>query len=175
MLLYRSFNLNWPRSQSSQTLRDLKEARKEAIAITVFLALIAVLAALVFMNPPSSRSARIHHPRPTSLHTPLSSVIKKACTKTLYSSLCFTTLSSIPPSNTTVTFHHVLEFAINQTKEHVLDTQVASVAHFENQELNAQQQNALRDCMEMLDQTTYELEQAIDALSRSTFIPSDVI
>ncbi|XP_071911285.1 pectinesterase-like [Coffea arabica] len=158
-----------------QTLRDLKEARKEAIAITVFLALIAVLAALVFMNPPSSRSARIHHPRPTSLQTPLSSVIKKACTKTLYSSLCFTTLSSIPPSNATVTFHHVLEFAINQTKEHVLNTQVASVAHFENQELNAQQQNALRDCMEMLDQTTYELEQATDDLhkfpSKRGYIP----
>lgn len=38
------------------------------------------------------------------------------------------------------------------------------VAHFTNQDLNTQEKNALQDCMEMLDQTLYELEQAMDEL-----------
>ncbi|KAL3535479.1 hypothetical protein ACH5RR_003940 [Cinchona calisaya] len=153
--------------KKSQNFKNLKGAQKEVIIIIVFLTLLAVLAASFFKNSSSSRNARNqHHPTPLNTHSPRNSVIKKACTNTLYSSLCFTTLSSIPPSNTTVNFHHVLEFAINQTKMHVLNTQVASVAHFENQELSSQQQNALRDCMEMLDQTTYELEQAIEDLHK---------
>ncbi|KAK2992568.1 hypothetical protein RJ640_009178 [Escallonia rubra] len=105
------------------------------------------------------------------------SIIKNACTNTFYPSLCHATLSSsVNPAtskNTSVapTYHHVLEFSINQTMSNVASAGLNILGYYSIQDLNPQENNALDDCMEMLDQTLYELGQAIDDLH--TLFPSD--
>lgn len=75
----------------------------------------------------------------------------------------------MPLTNINFSYHRILEFAINRTLDHVKTTRIGIRAHFTDQELNTQEKNALRDCMEMLDQTLYELEQASDQLGSVLF------
>ncbi|CAI9097376.1 OLC1v1033779C1 [Oldenlandia corymbosa var. corymbosa] len=155
-------------SESLQFWKNMNGAQKMVMITMAVLTLIAVLAAAILNNPASSSSSSFAEEDSRNHH--LNSVIKKACANTLYTSLCFTTLSSIPSpvssdnNQTVLSFHYILEFAINQTKKHVLETQVSSISRFQNQSWSSQQQNAIKDCMEMLDQTQYELEQAIENL-----------
>ncbi|KAK3013609.1 hypothetical protein RJ639_009312 [Escallonia herrerae] len=106
------------------------------------------------------------------------SIVKNACTNTFYPSLCHATLSSsVNPAtskNTSVTptYHHVLEFSINQTMSNVASARVNILGCYSIQDLNPQENNALDDCMEMLDQTLYEHGQAIDDLH--TLFPSNL-
>lgn len=136
---------------NSGFLINLEGSRKGAITMLVFLFLIGVLLALLFKNLSSSS---------------LNPIIKEACTKTLYSSLCFDSISSVPISKNPLTFHGFLEFLINQTKNSVEITRTYIMVQFENQDSTSQVKNAHRDCIEILDQTLYELGQAIDHLHK---------
>ncbi|KAI3906034.1 hypothetical protein MKW92_041989 [Papaver armeniacum] len=68
--------------------------------------------------------------------------INETCTRTLYQSLCFTSFSSFPSSIRITSLERFLEFSINEIVK----------------------SNALNDCIEMLDQTLYELEQVSNGL-----------
>ncbi|GAB2291581.1 hypothetical protein Dimus_025835 [Dionaea muscipula] len=100
----------------------------------------------------------------SSLHP----LIRTACTNSPHPSLCFAGISSLPvPASNTKNHsfpHHVIEVAINHVRELVKDAQVNVTRFFALQELSQQETNALNDCMDMLDQTLYELEQALDDL-----------
>lgn len=94
-------------------------------------------------------------PRPT---------VKKACIATLYPSLCFTVLASVPSSDNFTTFHHFLEKTINQTLKYVASTHQNITGLSTRLVLNLQETNALKDCLEMLEQTLYELREAFEDL-----------
>ncbi|KAG8376269.1 hypothetical protein BUALT_Bualt09G0045700 [Buddleja alternifolia] len=155
--------------ESIHTIKKLStKTQKKIIQIILILPLAAILLSLFsaillspFLNNPSSSShSTNHHNQPPLTPPSLNSFTKKACSQTLYSSLCHSTLSTTTTNN----FTNILEFVINRTAKHVSGTRNSVVSHFTNQDLNTQEQNALQDCMEMLDQTLYELQQAIHEL-----------
>ncbi|KAM1605753.1 hypothetical protein PS2_026453 [Malus domestica] len=82
----------------------------------------------------------------------------------LHPSLCSSAHASAPFHNHFTAFHHFLETNINRTAASIGTTQQSIRALLRLQELYVQERNALRDCLEMLDQTLYELGQAIDNL-----------
>ncbi|KAL2250991.1 pectinesterase-like [Sesamum indicum] len=145
--------------------KKLSKTHRKLIVLIVLLPLAAVLVSLLLKNSTSSSHSRNHLPPLTpSLAFPLHSFIKKACPETLYSSLCRSTLSTLPKSKNFTSFLKILEFTINRTASHVKGARYSIVAHFTKQDLNLHEKNALRDCMEMLDQTLYELQQATNEL-----------
>ncbi|KAL0410374.1 UNVERIFIED_CONTAM: Pectinesterase 1 [Sesamum latifolium] len=144
--------------------KKLTKTHRKLIMLIVLLPFAAVLVSLLLKNSTSSSHSRNHLPLTPSLAFPLHVFIKKACPETLYSSLCRSTLSTMPKSKNFTSFVKILEFTINQTASHVKGARDSIVAHFTNQDLNLHEKNALRDCMEMLDQTLYELQQATNEL-----------
>ncbi|KAL2534422.1 Pectinesterase 2 [Abeliophyllum distichum] len=155
--------------KNSQFFRKLTKNQRKTIIIVVYLPLASLLIALLFKNPlstSSSSSSRIDH-QPLIQSPPLIGLhpfIKKACATTLYPSLCLSSLASIHASKNATSFHRILEMAINRTVGHVKSTRRDILAHFRHQDLKLQEKNALKDCMEMLDQTLYELAQAVEDL-----------
>ncbi|KAK4415781.1 Pectinesterase 1 [Sesamum alatum] len=154
--------------KNSKFSKKLTKTQRKLIILIVLLPLAAVLVSLLLKNSTSSSHSRNRRPPlPPPPAFPLHSFIKKACPETLYSSLCRSTLSTMPNSNNLTSFLKILEFTINRTASHVKVARSSIVAHFTNQDLNLHEKNALRDCMEMLDQTLYELEEATEELSSS--------
>ncbi|KAL3642871.1 hypothetical protein CASFOL_013686 [Castilleja foliolosa] len=136
---------------------SMKPTQKhKPLLMLITLAAIIILSSILLNNSPPSTN-QTHHP--------FNSFLKKTCAHTLYSSLCHSTLSSTPNLTSTTTFLHILRFTINRTADHVKLTQIGIRAHFTAQFLNNHEKNALKDCIEMLDQTVYELQQAIDQLN----------
>ncbi|KAK9275117.1 hypothetical protein L1049_022376 [Liquidambar formosana] len=151
---------------SPEPAKNLTRTRQKTIILIVFVTLLTMLLASHLQEYSSSSHEREKILLAHSVTPPLRPfpIIKNACTNTLYPSLCFTTLSSIPATNNPITFHHILEVSINQTVASVTYTRLDIMGLCSRQHLNSQEQNALNDCIEMLDQTLYELGQAIDDL-----------
>ncbi|KAL6274337.1 hypothetical protein ACE6H2_025029 [Prunus campanulata] len=112
-----------------------------------------LMASFFFFHLGFSFSHQIPHP-----------TIKNACTTLLHPSLCFTALASVKTHDHFTAFHHLLEANINQTVESVESTRQSIKGLLKLQDLYLQERNALKDCLEMLDQTLYELGQAVDDL-----------
>ncbi|KAH0970855.1 hypothetical protein GBA52_023011 [Prunus armeniaca] len=111
------------------------------------------MASFFFFHLGFSFSHQIPHP-----------TIKNACTTLLHPSLCFTALASVKTHDHFTAFHHLLEANINQTVASVESTRQSIKGLLKLQDLYLQERNALKDCLEMLDQTLYELGQAVDDL-----------
>ncbi|KAI3927437.1 hypothetical protein MKW92_044427 [Papaver armeniacum] len=126
------------------------------IILTITLTIAVPLAVLSFVrNPfPDIRNPTIPSP-------PLIIIINETCTRTLYPSLCFTSFSSFPPSIKITSPERLLEFSINGTVKSVQESRT-KISLLVNG--NQQEKNALNDCIEMLDQTLYELEQVSNGL-----------
>ncbi|KAK9697377.1 hypothetical protein RND81_08G034100 [Saponaria officinalis] len=101
--------------------------------------------------------------KPPSSTTP---AIKTACSNTLYPSLCLTTLS--PYSQTPTTPHRLLQASIERTIDFVSITQSKIVTYFAQKRLSSQETNAFNDCIDLLDQTLFELRQALGEIRFST-------
>ncbi|KAH6817267.1 hypothetical protein C2S51_000870 [Perilla frutescens var. frutescens] len=129
-----------------------KKLSKTQMRIIISLTISAFLASLII----NSSQDLFPHSRNHTL-----SFINKACSQTLYSSLCRSTLSA----TTSTIFLVILDFAIDQTLNYVKAGRITTVDHFIDQDLNARERNSLQDCMELLDQTLYELESAMDELA----------
>lgn len=110
-----------------------------------------------------TRGRTLGHPG-NPLSQPPGPTINKACTTALYPSLCFTVLASVPSPENVTTFHHFLEKMINQTVKDVASTQQNITDVSTRRVLNMQETNALKDCLEMFEQTLYELREAIEDL-----------
>ncbi|CAK9159253.1 unnamed protein product [Ilex paraguariensis] len=158
---------------SSQPSKNLTRNRATTIILSAFLTVTALLLASLLSDDSSfsTDSTRDNHPLIPSSAPPLHPIIKKSCTNTLHPSLCFITLSTIPDSNNATTFHQILEIAINQTMKQVVSTRLDILNNLPSQDFGSLEKNALDDCVEMLDQTIYELGQAIDDLRA---LPSSV-
>ncbi|KAI3853891.1 hypothetical protein MKW98_005514 [Papaver atlanticum] len=126
------------------------------IILTITLTIGAPLAVLSFVRNPFPD---IHNP--TIQSPPLIIIINETCTRTLYPSLCFTSFSSFPSSIRITSPERLLEFSINGTVKSVQDSRT-KISLLVNG--NQQEKNALNDCIEMLDQTLYELEQVSNGL-----------
>lgn len=172
---------NCSRTPSSSPFCSLTEPLKKSLprlTIFIFLAFSLLLLAsfIIKLSKPASSHARKPDQYPSfvlpSPSPPLRSVIKKTCASTLYPSLCFKILSSFPPTSKNPsnnnTFHHILEFSINQTMRHVTSTRSKILDRLSSRSLNSQENNAVDDCMEMLDQTLYELRGALVELHSLT-------
>lgn len=141
------------------------------ITLTTALLLASILKDTSSSPPPPSSTLSDNPPlipsppqQPLHHHHPF---IKKACTNTHYPSLCFSTVSSFPATETSFTFHRILEFSVNQTAKQVETTRFNLLLNFSTQDLTSSQNIALEDCIEMLDQTLYELGLAVEDLRRT--------
>lgn len=133
---------------STRTLQQ-----RNTLLIFIFLTLITTLFVSFLPINSSNSSSSLHHP--LEIHP----TIKNACSNTLYPSFCFTSLSSVSKKN--ITLHHILEITVNRTLRHVKNTRLIFLNKFvKKQDLSLQEKNAALDCLEMLDQTLYELRQA---------------
>ncbi|KAL1808946.1 hypothetical protein ACET3Z_025936 [Daucus carota] len=131
--------------------------QRNTLLIFIFLTLITTLLASFLPLNSSNPSSPLDHPLNTH------PTIHNACINTLYPSLCFTSLSSV--SNPNITLHHILEITVNQTLRQVKNARLVFLIRFvRNQDLSLREQNGVHDCLEMLDQTLYELRQATDDL-----------
>ncbi|KAK6944685.1 Pectinesterase, catalytic [Dillenia turbinata] len=166
----RSINVENPR----ETSKNLSRILKKIIPLVVFLTISTVLFASFLgtcsslrggspsINHTSSSSSSSSFPKQGVVQHP---IIKNACGNTLYPSLCYSTLSSMPSAKNATTFHRILDIALN----HSLFSALTSQSHINTllgsyQDLSLMQKNALMDCSEMLDQTLYELGEAIGVL-----------
>ncbi|KAK9071185.1 hypothetical protein SSX86_009753 [Deinandra increscens subsp. villosa] len=120
-------------------------------------ALLLLLSPFLFHHP--------HHPPPPPPPPPPPHpLIKTTCTTTLYPSLCLHTLSSLP-----LNFHHennynnqtklqnILQFAIQKTINRAVKSRSRTAALT----LTVQEVNWVTNCIELLDQTIYELQESI--------------
>nr|DAD49116.1 TPA_asm: hypothetical protein HUJ06_019053 [Nelumbo nucifera] len=129
--------------------------REKTIPLIVFIVLVTLFFAAFVRELPRRHKGLTASAIPSS-HP----VLKNTCAKTLYPSLCFSTLSSIPSSKNATHPRHILVIAINLTFNSVNISQTHIMGLLTRQDLNPQERNALQDCLEMLDQTQYELQQA---------------
>ncbi|KAJ0881987.1 putative pectinesterase [Helianthus annuus] len=100
-----------------------------------------------------------HYPPPQPQPPPLTvgPFIKNTCTNTLYPSLCFHTLSSIPlhhVHDNVTRLHHVLRCAIQKTLIRATKCRSRIAALTLNLQL-------VTNCIDLLDQTIYELEESM--------------
>ncbi|KAF8406824.1 hypothetical protein HHK36_005945 [Tetracentron sinense] len=150
------------KNSTDETSKNSTRTLQKTMLLIVFLSLSTLLVA-AFLKELCPRHGRDHPMTPPLTLSP-HPVIKNACTNTLYPSLCFTTLSSSPASMKATKPQQILEIAINRTVKSVLSSRLEIISLFTSQDLKAQAKNALKDCVEMLDQTLYELGQAVDDL-----------
>ncbi|WCJ42857.1 Plant invertase/pectin methylesterase inhibitor superfamily [Euphorbia peplus] len=147
-------------NNSSSSSSSSSKTSQKSCALGIFITLITLLLSsfLIIIFSHNSKPPEQHQvsAADSSLHT----VLKTVCKRTLYPSLCLTTLSS---TNST-SIPRILEsaMAVSQTSVAKVRTQVQ--VFLASHSLISQEKIALRDCLEMLDQTLDELGQARDDL-----------
>ncbi|KAI3789933.1 hypothetical protein L2E82_02740 [Cichorium intybus] len=157
--------------ESSSSFGFKKSSRSSSsssllLTTVIPVALLILLSSFLFSNsthhPHSSIPPPLTFQRPPP--SPPHPFIKNTCTTTLYPTLCFNTLSSIPINlhhdNRTVT-RNVLKFTIQKTIYRLTNSRSRMAAlslkvHQEN--------NWVQNCLELLDLTQYELQESIKHL-----------
>ncbi|CAO2823115.1 unnamed protein product [Amaranthus hypochondriacus] len=97
-------------------------------------------------------------------------IIKTTCSSTLYPSLCLSTLSSTHSQATTL--RDIVEASINHTIDLISKTKPQIINYFGHQMVSFQEKAAFNDCLDLLDQTLYELGQAMDEFHNSIVFSS---
>uniref|UniRef100_A0A803M8T3 Pectinesterase n=1 Tax=Chenopodium quinoa TaxID=63459 RepID=A0A803M8T3_CHEQI len=140
-----------------------KTQNRVIFCLLYFMLCIITLSAIFLLSKPDSTIQETSQ-TPTNQLNSLNPIIKSACSSTFYPSLCLSTVSF---SHFT-TLDRFLEASINHTIGLVSSSQPEIVDFFIREMLNSQEKTAFNDCLDMLDQTLYELGQAMDNL-RSSF------
>ncbi|XP_074284424.1 pectinesterase-like [Silene latifolia] len=144
-----------------------KTTKNTTISLFLFFIILTIFT-IIFSIKQHNSSLQETNQNPTILS--LNPTIKTACAATLYPSLCLTTLSSSSANATTP--HRLLTASIKHTIDRVWISQSEIVSFFAQQQLNMQETNALNDCLDMIDQTLYELDQAlVDVRVSTRFLP----
>lgn len=93
---------------------------------------------------------------------PHSNLIGSSCNATLYPHLCFSTLLSASPSNPINTPKDVIDLALNLTITSVQHNffAVKKLLFIHSPTLTDREITALHDCLEMVDETLYELHKS---------------
>lgn len=139
-----------------------KNRNRAIYIILYFIVFMVSVSAIFFLAKPNSNLKKGTSQNPINQQS-LNPIIKTACSSTLYPSLCFSTLSSSP--NTTL--DRFLEASINRTIDLVSSSQYEITDFFARRVLNLQEKSAFNDCVELLDQTQYELGQSMDEFRKS--------
>ncbi|GAA0168738.1 hypothetical protein Leryth_009176 [Lithospermum erythrorhizon] len=149
-----------PFFKNSQFFKNSTKTQKISFACIIFLIFLTIFITFHFsFVSDNSNNSPAHKPTPVSALN-FHPIIKRACSNTFYSSLCFSTLSSIESSEKATTLTQILHILIKNTITHVESTKFDILGHFRIQELKPYEENALQDCMEMLDQSMFELQEA---------------
>ncbi|GMH04126.1 hypothetical protein Nepgr_005965 [Nepenthes gracilis] len=149
-------------TEHSKKLSRTHPSKKITLVVCLTMTIIPIASLLMLAfdgHERNHRTSTTHQPAASTLHP----LIKTACSRSLYPSLCFTSVAALASKNTS-SLHHVIELAIHHVAKLVTTSQLTATRFFTPQELNRREKNALNDCMEMLDQTLYELQLAIDDL-----------
>ncbi|XP_065849698.1 pectinesterase-like [Euphorbia lathyris] len=154
-IIFKIFN-----NSSSSSQNSSRTSQKSCIVVIIFLILITLLLSSFFLDFSPISKRKQHQVLSDSAIPSLHPTVKTVCKTTLYPSLCFTTLSS---TNST-TFRRILETAMTASEKSVAKIRTQLQAYLAFQDLISHEKVALRDCLEMLDQTLDELGQAMDHL-----------
>ncbi|KAL7602427.1 pectinesterase [Lactuca sativa] len=149
-----------------------KSPRSSSSSSSLLLTTIIPVAMLILLSSFLFSTSTHHHhsstPPPLILQPPPSppphSFIKSTCDTTLYPSLCFNTISSIP-----INLHHdnhtktrnVLKFYIQKTINRLAITRSRMAA----MNLKVREKNWVQNCLELLDLSQYELQESMNHLS----------
>ncbi|KVH94019.1 Pectinesterase, active site-containing protein [Cynara cardunculus var. scolymus] len=152
--------------ESSFTIKKSPRPSSSSLVLTTFIpvALLLLLSSLLFSHQPPHSSPPPPSPFIVRPPPPPHSFIKNTCTNTLYPSLCFHTLSSIPTNlhhhNNQTRLLHLLQFAIQKTIHRVTKfrSKVATLT------FKVQENDWVDNCIELLDQTLYELQESLKPL-----------
>ncbi|XP_076913426.1 pectinesterase-like [Bidens hawaiensis] len=125
-----------------------KKSSRSVVALITIIIIIPV-AFLIILSPSWLFSYQTHHHKHNQPHP----FIRNTCTNTLYPSLCLHTLSSIHSSISINNNHsRVVEFAINKTIRRATKCRSRLLL------------TMTTNCIDLLDQTIYELQESINAL-----------
>ncbi|GJZ34120.1 pectinesterase, active site-containing protein [Tanacetum coccineum] len=126
--------------------------------LSVVVTTVVPVVILLLLSPLLFHHHHDHHHPPSALTVtppPSHSFIKNTCTNTLYPSLCFRTLSDLHKNQTKL--HHVLQFAIRKTIKRVTKTRSRITSNHQGKSNN---NTWVDNCVELLDQTLYELQES---------------
>ncbi|KAF2287082.1 hypothetical protein GH714_038058 [Hevea brasiliensis] len=151
-------------NNSSSPSKNSTRTRQKTAVLLVFFTLTTLLLASFFRESFLGSKGQEGSTDPASATPIPHPIVSSACSRTFYPSLCFTTLSSIPASKNSITFLYILESTMDAVEKSVTSARTHVLGLFTFQDLISQEENALKDCVEMLDQTLYELGLAMDDL-----------
>ncbi|KAL8234765.1 hypothetical protein R6Q59_020865 [Mikania micrantha] len=151
--------------ESSSTFTVKKPPRSPPSSSLVLTTIIPV-ALLLILSPWLFRHQHHHHPSspPPTPPPPPYPFIKNTCTNTLYPTLCYHTLSSVHLNlqhDNRTKLHYLLKFAIHKTINRATKSRSRMVAITSK----VQETNWVNTCIELLDQTIYELQESMKPLN----------
>ncbi|KAK1360900.1 Pectinesterase [Heracleum sosnowskyi] len=143
-----------------------KEKKKLYIAIFASVLLVAAVIGIavgVTNNSGGSSQSHINSFKATAAH----SVLKSSCSSTLYPDLCYNTLASVPGMSKKITSQKdVIEQALNITETVVEQTYAKIKKLSKHKHLTKREKGALKDCLELIDETLDELHESVEDLEK---------
>ena len=137
---------------------------KKKLYIAVFASVLLVSAVIgiavgVKNNSGNSSQSHIDSFKATAAH----SVLKSACSSTLYQDLCYSTVAAVPGMSKKITSQKdVIEQALNITHTVVEQTYDKIKKLSKHKHLTKREKGALKDCLELIDETLDELHESVE-------------
>ncbi|KAL1811381.1 hypothetical protein ACET3Z_021446 [Daucus carota] len=137
---------------------------KKKLYIAVFASVLLVSAVIgiavgVKNNSGNSSQSHIDSFKATAAH----SVLKSACSSTLYQDLCYSTVAAVPGMSKKITSQKdVIEQALNITHTVVEQTYDKIKKLSKHKHLTKREKGALKDCLELIDETLDELQESVE-------------
>ncbi|WOH04108.1 hypothetical protein DCAR_0623514 [Daucus carota subsp. sativus] len=137
---------------------------KKKLYIAVFASVLLVSAVIgiavgVKNNSGNSSQSHIDSFKATAAH----SVLKSACSSTLYQDLCYSTIAAVPGMSKKITSQKdVIEQALNITHTVVEQTYDKIKKLSKHKHLTKREKGALKDCLELIDETLDELHESVE-------------
>jgi len=136
--------------------------KKKKLLLTLFATLLvaaSVVAVVAGVKPKNQKSDSSS--TPLSLSHQSHAIIKRACSSTFYSELCFSAVASEPNVTHKVTSHRdVIQLSLNITTRAVEHNYFTVKKLTAKHDLTKREKTALHDCLETIDETLDELREA---------------
>lgn len=141
-----------------------KEKKKLYIAIFASVLLVAAVIGIavgVTNNSGGSSQSHIDSFKATAAH----SVLKSSCSSTLYPDLCYNTIASVPGMSKKITSQRdVIKQALNIARTVAEQTYAKVNKLSKNKHLTKREKGALKDCLELIDETLDEIHETVEDL-----------
>jgi pectinesterase len=150
--------------QSLAGISNSGNKKKLFISLFTTLLIVASIIAIVASTTKNSNKNKIASSS-LSLSHHSHTIIKNACTTTLYPELCFSALASEPNITHKVTHHKdVISLSLNITTRAVEHNYFTVEKLLLRKTLTKREKTALHDCLETIDETLDELKEAEEDL-----------